>query len=695
MKLIAAGLAVVVLGVGVARADEGMWTLDNLPLAQLKSRYGFTPTAAWIDHVMHASARLALGCSASFVSPDGLVMTNHHCAEGCLTGLSVGGKSYAQDGFKAASRGDEQKCPGMELDQLRSVSDVTAEVNGATDGKTGSDYVKAMRAAQSAIEKSCAGADASHTRCDVVGLYHGGRHALYRYERFEDVRLDFAPDDAIANFGGDPDNFNFPRYDLDVAFLRAYRDGKPARTDFFSVDPSGPKPGEMVITSGNPGSTDRDIAAAELMASRDVQLPAILDYDDTLDGALWQYSRQGAEQSKEAIGAVYGVENSLKVYRGRLESFRQPSLIAGKQAQQAALLDWIDRAPDRRATYGDPFAAIDATIPAERAMYARYAQLEGVRVPLAFNSRLFALARILVRAAGERQKPDADRLPSYRDANLPELEARLFSTEAIHPRLEEMTLALSLTKMRQALGPDDPDVVRALGASSPETLADRLIGGTRLDEPAVRHALWDGGSAAVTSSNDPMIKFALLVDPASRAIRSAWENAVEAPQEKASSAIAKARFARDGTSIYPDATFTERLSFGTVMGWNERGHPVAPLTTFAGLYGRTTGQAPFALNDAWLRAKGRLDLSTPFDIATTNDIIGGNSGSPLIDRDAHVVGLIFDGNIHSLAGNFAYDDTDNRAVAVDSAALLAALRVVYDDGWLADELTAGGRRVTD
>ena len=450
-----------------------------------------------------------------------------------------------------------------------------------------------------------------------------------------------------------------------------------------------------MITSGNPGSTERDTTAAELTALHDVELPLILGLYSALDGVLWEYSRHGSEAAKEAADPIFGIENSLKVYTGWMQEFARPELMARKQEQQKALLDWIDQDPARKAAYGDPFAAIRATIPQETALYPRYIFLEGRRRAAAFNSKQFDLARVLVRAAVERGKPDADRLPAYRDANLPALQEALFSKTPIYPELEKTTLAFSLTKMRQVLGADDELVHLVLGKSSPEALADRLVDGTRLADLKTRHELWDGGVAAIDASTDPMIRFAVLVDPASRAVHKQWEDQVEAPQQKNSELIARARFARDGTSLYPDATFTERLSFGTVQGWDEQGHQVAPFTTFAGLYDRATGSEPFKLSDAWLRAKDKLDLSTPFDFVSTNDIIGGNSGSPVIDRNAHVVGLIFDGNIHSIAGDFVYNQADNRAVAVDSAALLAALREVYDDKWLADELQAGSRPVTD
>ncbi len=688
---IAAGTAFLLASsTSMTRADEGMWTLDNLPIKQLQAKYGFTPSAQWIDNVMHASARLTLGCSASFVSPDGLVMTNHHCANECLADLSKGQVSYMQDGYTAKNQESEPRCPGMELNQLSAITDVTGKMNDATNGKTGSDYVHAQHAAQAAIEKACAGTDPTHTRCDVVTLYHGGRYALYRYKRFQDVHLVFAPDQNIAFFGGDPDNFNYPRYDLDVTFLRAYENGKPAHTAYFPFDPAGPKAGEFVITSGDPGSTERDTTAAQIRLMHDVTIPFVLVNYENLDGVLWQWSRESAAHWREADHLLFGVENSLKVYNGYETSLGDPALLAHKDAAEKSLLGWIDADPQRKSAYGDPFAAIAATLPRQSELYGRYAMREGARAPAASPSDEFGFARMIVRAAIERQQPNAERLPLFRDSNLPAVEQALFSTAPVYPDFDETLLARALTHFRQVLGADDADTRVVLGRSSPSDLAHRLITGTGLRDVALRRALWEGGEHAVEASEDPMIRFARQVDPAARAVRTAWENEVEAPQHKNGELIARARFARDGTSQAPDATSTERLSFGTVAGWTEHGRDVPPFTHFTGLYDRATGAAPFDLTPAWLAAKTRLDLQTPLDFVSTNDIIGGNSGSPLIDRNGRAVGLVFDGNIESIAGDFFYDPQVNRAVMVDTAALIAALRTVYADGWLAREL-AGAR----
>ena len=673
-----------------ARADEGMWTMDNLPAKQMQARYGFTPSAEWIKRVTQSSARLALGCSASFVSGDGLVMTNHHCANECLSQLSTSGHNAMQAGYVATAQNKEPHCPAMELDRLDTITDVSARMSTALTGKQGADYVKAQQAAESAIEHECVGGDATTWRCDVVTLYHGGRTALYRYRRYQDIRLVFAPDQAAAFFGGDPDNFNFPRYDLDVTFLRAYDGGHPVHTEFFPFDPAGPKDGQLVFTSGNPGATSREAPVAQLRLLRDLELPATFGYLSTLDGVLWEYGRTGSAQLQDAQDDVFSTQNSLKVYTGWMQALAEPGLLAGKQKREDELRDWINADPQRHAQFGDPWATLASTLEAERRLYVRYVMLEGGRrSPRGLIGDLFGYAKILVRGAAERAKPDAERLSEYHDARLPAIVAQLGAAAPVHPQLEQTLLAFSLGKLRQSLGADDDAVRTVLGQQSPDTIASQSVSFTHLGDPKVRLSLWQGGQAAIDASKDPMIVLARQVEPIARALRDAWDNDVVAPQRQASEALARARFARDGTSAYPDATFTQRLSYGVVKGWDENGKQVPAFTHFSGLYDRATGSDPFKLAQAWLDAKPHLDLDTPFDFASTNDIIGGNSGSPVIDAQGHAVGLIFDGNIHSLGGDFTFDGALNRAVSVDTAALLAALRTVYGNQGLADELVNG------
>ena len=690
MKRIVLGLlgGALLAGASGAMADGGMWTLDHLPVQQMQQRYGFTPSRQWIDLVQHAAVRLAEGCSGSFVSADGLVMTNHHCANTCLSQLSGKGTNYMENGF-IAKEGDEPKCPEMELNQLESITDVTAQVNAATQGKHGADLVKAERAINSQLEQACVAGDAKTWRCDVVTLYHGGRYALYKYRRYQDVRLVFAPEQSIAFFGGDPDNFNFPRYDLDLTFFRAYVDGKPAKTpQYLKFDVDGPKAGELTFVVGNPGSTMRETPWIALEYLRDTILIPYLSYLSESRGQLWQYSRIGAEQAREAQDALFGEDNSLKVFKGWMDTLTDERFAKQKQAQDAALAQWIAADPGRRAKYGDPWATLAKAQARGAQLYDRYAMIERGR---GFDSDLFDYARTLVRGAAERAKPNAERLPAYRDANLPAIEQELASTAPVYPQYEETRLAWSLGKLRQALGADDPFVHEVLGDKSPDELSQTLVDGTKLADPKLREALWKGGEQAIAASTDPMIVLARRIDPEARALRKQYEDEVEAPTKQANEAIAQARFARDGMSSYPDATFTLRLSYGKVEGWMEKGKPVPPFTQFAGLYRRATGAPPFELPASWIKAKDALDLSTPLDFVTDNDIIGGNSGSPVIDSQGRAVGLIFDGNIHSIGGNFEFDDSVNRAVAVDTAAIMQALRKVYHLPALADELAKGHR----
>jgi hypothetical protein len=678
-----------VAGAGAAMADEGMWTMDHLPVKQMQQRYGFTPSQQWIDLVQHASLRLAEGCSGSFVSANGLVMTNHHCANSCLSQLSKGHEDYMSNGYTALKQEDEPKCPDVELNQLESITDVTAQVNAATAGKSGADRVKAERAIDSKLEQECVKGDAKTWRCDVITLYNGGRYALYKYRRYQDVRLVFAPEQSIAFFGGDPDNFNFPRYDLDVTFFRAYVDGKPANTpQYFKFDTQGPKAGDMTFVVGNPGSTRRGLTWTQLSALRDFQIVPIYALLSELRGMLWEYARGGDEQTKESQDLQFGIENSIKVYNGWLKTLADDKFVQQKHEQDATLRAWMQATPERSAKYGDPWTELDKAQQRGKELSSRYMMLER-GIGFGQFGELFSDARTLVRAAAERTKPDGERLPTYRDANLPAVQQTVESDVPVYPQYEETLMAWSLGKLRQVLGADDATVHEVLGKNSPDQRAHALVSGTKLADPAVRKQLWDGGEKAIEASNDPMIALARQVDAESRKIRKAYEDEVIAPTDKANEVIAKARFDRDGMNSYPDATFTMRLSYGKVVGWNENGEPVPPFTHFDGLYKRATGADPFKLPESWIKAQSVLDMSTPMDFVTDNDIIGGNSGSPVINREGHAVGLIFDGNIHSLGGDFVYDGSNNRAVAVDTAALVEAVRKVYNLPRLADELSQG------
>jgi Peptidase S46 len=664
--------------------DEGMWLTNDFPSKRVAEKYGFEPTQAWLDHVRSSSVRLAGGCSASIVSPSGLVMTNHHCAHDCIQQLSTAKKDFVASGFTAKTEKEEVRCPDIELDQLTNISDVTARVNAATKGMGGAEFNKTQKAEQSRIEKECATAD--DVRCDVVSLYQGGRFHLYKYKRHQDVRLVFAPEFESAFFGGDPDNFNFPRYDLDVSFLRIWKDGKPASTpDYFRWSQGGAKEGDLTFVSGHPWSTSRNLTVAQLAYLRDVGLPERLYRLSEARGELLVFSQRGPEEKRVAGETLFGVENALKAFKGRLLALTTPEVWQEKVKAEKELRERVASSPALAADAG-AWDAIDRAEKRKVEIHKTYWQLE---VGWGFWSDLFDSARTLVRAADELPKANTDRLREFSDAKLPSLKQKLTSTAPVYKDLEAVTLAMSLRQLREALGADDPLVHKIFGSQSPEELAKKVVTGSTLGDPKIRKALFDGGKKAVDASSDPMIALAKLIDPDARAIRKQYEDQVEAVEKEDGEKIARARFAVYGTSVYPDATATLRISYGQVKGWDEAGKRVNPVTNFGGAFERATGSDPFKLPKSWIEAKSKLDMSTPFNMATTNDIIGGNSGSPMINKDAEIVGLIFDGNIHSLGGDYAYDGRDNRAVAVESTALIEALGRVYSATRVHDEILAG------
>jgi hypothetical protein len=675
-------MAASALAAGAARADEGLWTFDNFPAAKVKAAYGADITPAWLAHVQAASVRLSVGCSASVVSPEGLVLTNAHCASDCVQAFTTAGHDYTKDGFRAASRPEERTCPQMEADVLLSITDVTGRMAAAGAGQTGVALVKAHTAASTAISQETCGADAK-LRCQVVELYHGGQYKLYKYRRYADVRLVFSPGDRAAFFGGDPDNFNFPRYDLDCAFLRLYEDGKPAATpDHLRWVLRAPAAGELVFAAGNPGGTFREQTVSQLETQRDLTLPLGMTQLSELRGRLIRFEEESPDHARIADETLNELENGFKVTSGRLAALDDPGFMAARRAAEADLR--AKAAAKLGAGLGDPWADMAKAEAAEAGLYIPYRQLEqGAR-----GSSLFEDARALVRAAEERQKPSSARLPGFADADLPRLEKRLMDPEPVEPALEQLQLEFWLSKSRELLTADDPDTRLLLGKESPEALSARLVAGTKLGDPAARKALWDGGLAAIQASDDPMIQFALKIDPEARRVRAAYEERVTGPATRAGEAIARARFAVYGDRIYPDGTFTLRLSYGAVAGWTWRGKTVTPFTNFAGLYERATGAPPFELDPRWVAARDRLDLGTVFDVSTSNDIIGGNSGSPMLDAKGEVIGTFFDGNILSIGGDFGYDGKVNRAVALTSVAIDEALRKVYGADALARELAA-------
>jgi hypothetical protein len=668
-----------------AAADEGMWTFDNFPTARVNQAYGTRIDQAWLDRVRNASVRLTTGCSASVVSPEGLVLTNHHCVVGCVQDLSSKENDYVAKGWLTRTRAEEKQCPGMQAEILTGITDVTQRVTAAGAGKSGQEFVRARDAETARIEQESCGTDATQ-RCQVVSLYRGGQYKLYKYRKYADVRLSFAPEFQAAFFGGDPDNFSFPRYALDAAFLRLYENGRPVATpNHLRWSASAPRDGEPVFVSGNPGSTQRLQTVSQLQTLRDLVIPHQQLQRSELRGRLIRFSEESPENKRIATDPLFGVENNYKNFYGRMRALADPSLLESKRRGEAEVQQRI--AGRRSQIAGDPWREIADVQDDYAELYLPFTYVEGG----GGGSTLYGYARTLVRAAQERAKPVAERLPEFAETRLPLIEKNLLDERPVEPALEELYLSFWLSKAREFLTADDPDTRLLLGRESPEGLADRLVTGTRLADRAERERLWKGGLAAVQASQDPMIQYVLRTEGRGRELRRAWEQRVVAPTDRASEQIAKARFLAYGDQVYPDATFTPRLSYGKVEGWTERGRRIGPFTYIKGLYDRATGQEPFQAAPRWLSARTRVKGDTVFNLTSTNDIIGGNSGSPLINARGEVIGAVFDGNLGSLGGAYFYDPAVNRSVTVSTAAITEALRTVYDQPQLVAELT-GGRR---
>jgi len=666
-----------------ALADEGMWTFDNFPSQAVQQKYGVAIDQPWLDRVRAGAVRLAGGCSASLVSAEGLVLTNHHCVAGCVQDLSTGDRDYLKNGFFPASRNNERQCPGAQAEILAAIADVTPTVNAATAGKTGQEFVRARDGAVADLEKQACEGRAAINRCQVISLYDGGQYKLYTYRKYSDVRLAFAPEFQTAFFGGDPDNFNFPRYDLDFSFLRLYENERPVSTpQHLKWNADAPKDGDLVFVAGNPGGTDRLLTAPQLITMRDVVRPPLLYQLSELRGRYTEFAQESAEHGRISNRSLFGVENTIKALRGAQLALLDPMLIESKRKADAELKAKVDADPRLKAEIGDPWSEIAQAQVVRAELNTAVSFLEN---RAGSGSQLFRYARTLVRASAEKQKPNGERLREYTDARLPLLEKNLLDSQPVERDLEQLQLLYWLTKLREELTADAPETELYIGKEAPESLA-RTLSASKLGDAAVRRRLWAGGARAIAASDDPMIRFVLKTDESARAVRKTYEERVDGPTDRAAERIAKARFAVYGTSVYPDATFSLRLTYGRVNGWTYRGRTIPATTTFDGLYRRATGHFPFELTPRWIAAKDKLDLSTVFNISSENDIIGGNSGSPLINAKGEVIGAIFDGNIHSLGGDFYYDAALNRAVSVSTAAITEALTKVYGQSALVAEL---------
>jgi hypothetical protein len=674
-----------------AHAEEGMWPFNHLPKAMLKKRYDFTASDAWVNHVRRSSIRLSIGCSGSFVSGTGLTLTNHHCAQDCLSRLSTPKSDLVQQGFFAKAQAEERTCPGYSIQQLGEITDVTARVQQATKGLEGEAFHLAFKAESARIEKECA--TSPQLTCEVVSLYHGGLYELYQYRRYEDVRLVFAPEVDAAAFGGDPDNFNFPRFDVDYTFLRAYENGKPVTTPDHLAWASTPlKPNDLTFVSGNPGSTERLRTIAELEYLRDHLLPDELISLAQYRGFLTEYAERGAEAKRFATEELFGVENGFKELRGEREALVETEFFQRLVAREQELRARVNGNPAWKAKYGPAWNNIAEAQDKARIMTDDLRWVDGGMRPAWARTPLFSWARTLVRGAAERPKKNEERLEEFSDARLPRVEQRLFAQRPLNQAFEIAKLSFGLTALRERLGADHPFVKKVLGKASPAELASALIKGSTLDKVEERKRLWQGGQAAINASKDRMIQLALAIDPEGRAVRSRFENEVEAVLTKNSELVARARFEVYGMTSYPDATFSPRLSVGTVRGWREKGKLVPAFTTIGGAFARATGRPPFALPKSWLEHQKELALDTPLNLVTDNDIVGGNSGSPLINRQGELAGLIFDGNIHSLGGTYGFDIALNRAVAVDARAISYTLDAIYGAQRITAEIAGSGKQ---
>lgn len=680
-------------------ADEGLWLYNHFPAQQVQTKYGFLPTQEWLDHLRLGSVRFNNGGSGSFVSANGLTFTNHHVAQTCLAGLSSAQKDLYQTGFYAKTQAEEAKCPDLELDQLVGIEDVSEQVQSAVKpGMTETQAGQGRRAASAEIESECA--KATGLRCDVVILYAGGMYNLYKYKKYTDVRLVFAPEFSAAFFGGQPDNFEYPRYDLDITFFRVYENGKPANlgNNYLKFSHGGVRDNELIFVSGNPGSTARLDTMSQLAFLRDTAYPGYLKYLHRMDNVLTNWSKESPENARRAQENIFGIENSVKALTGYLGGLKDEKLMAKKESDEEALKQYVDSDSKRKAEYGNPWATIDTAQQKYAEFYTPFALLEsptGLR-PRAFPGVLNRFARILVRGAAQRELPNSQRQPEFRQSALASLEQQLFSTAPVYKDMDELEFTEMLKLMQAELGSDNADVKKVLSGKTPEEAGKYYIENTNLENLETRKQLWEGGQKAIDASTDPLIVMMHDIEPDAFALQKRYEDEVQSPERTAGAKLARIRFAKEGTNAYPDATFTVRLSYGTVKGYTENGQGIVPagtvlpyFTDFQGAFKHEAdynGKPPYNLPASWMAAKSQLKLTTPLNVVETADIIGGNSGSPVVNKQGEVVGIIFDGNIQSLPWDFVYDDTIGRSIHVDTRGIIEALHTIYHADRVVNEL---------
>ena len=693
MKRIVLVVIAMLLSAGIAVGDEGMWLYNHFPTDKVKAKYGFAPTQQWLDHVRSSSVRFNNGGSGSFVSADGLTFTNHHVAATCLQQISTPEKNYYKLSFLAKTRAEEVKCADLELNVLQSIEDVTQRVQGAA--KSGMDAAaagNAMRAEMSGIESDCT--KSTGMRCDVVTLYAGGMYNLYRYKKYTDVRLVFAPEFDIAFFGGDPDNFEYPRYDLDITFFRVYENGQPVHlTDYLKWSNAGVKDNDLVFVSGHPGSTGRMLTMSQLAFRRDVQYPwAMKNYAKRIE-VLQAYAAKSEENARQAQEDIFGLQNSVKAYTGYQSGLLDKSLMATKEQNENKLKQAVASDPSKKQEFGDPWGEIDQAEQTYAKIFKPYIYFERH----SGWGEMAGFAHDLVRLAAEKQKPNGERLREYRESALPSLEQSLLSTAPVYKSLNAVDMGQAFREMVDEVGANDPTVQKILAGKDPDARAVELVNGSKLDDANFRKQLYEGGEQAIQQSTDPLIVLFRDIDGRARELRKSYDDQVDAVERRNGGKIAKLQFATQGMNMAPDATFTLRLSYGAIKGFVEdgRGH-VAPkgskvpyFTTLGGAYDHAAkhgNKDPYALPASWTQNKSKLNLNTPFNTICTADIIGGNSGSPVVNTKGEVVGIIFDGNIQSLPWNFQYEDKIGRSVEVDSRGIIESLRKVYGANSLANEL---------
>jgi hypothetical protein len=689
MRHLTLAASIAVLGFAAASsasAEEGMWTFDNFPIARANQTLGTHIDQGFLDQVRLSSVKFG-GCSAGIVSGEGLVMTNNHCVATCVANLSTQATNYAETGFTPRAREEEVKCPGGTAEVLTGIADVTERMHKAGEGLSGSAFTQARDAEAGRIESEACG-DAKDKRCQVVSLYRGGQFKLYTYKKYTDIRLAFAPEDRAATFGGDLDNFSFPRFAIDAAFIRLYENDAPAQTPtHFVWNASAPVEGTPVFVSGSPGATQRLLTQDQLMTVRDVVLPMDQLIASELRGRMIRYSEEGERQAFEAMDPIVSLENTYKRGLGRMRALTDPAFMATRAAGED---DFQTRYTAREGDAVNPWGDLEKIQPAVRELYAPYALLEGGTgigtTSVAGGSQLFLWARALVRGAQEREKPSDQRLPEFADSRLSAAQTALFAEKPVYPELEQIRMEWWLSKTREWLTVDSPYVKPLLGQESPEQLSARVVSGTKLADPAVRRALWEGGLAAIQASDDPMIRYLLSIQEPTRAIRTEWEEKVQAPTDRASEALATARFAAYGDAVYPDATGTLRLTYGKIEGSDVPGQRWGPFTTFAGLWDRATGAPPFDVAPKLLAAKDRIPADTVLDMTVSSDTIGGSSGSPVVNAKGEIVGANFDSTVLSQRNAYGYDRQVNRSVIVTTGAVTTALRDVYGMTGLVAEL---------